>query len=150
MAGFQTCTVIGNCGADPELRHTQASQAVATFRVAVNETWVDKEGTKQERVEWFRIVAWGKLGEVCAEYLKKGRLVHVTGKLRTREYDDKDGVKRFSTELNADTVTFLGGGDGASSGERKPSTGSKPASGGYQRREETSAPPPMSDDDIPF
>lgn len=156
MAGYQVCHIIGNVGADPELRKTQSDDSVATFRVAVNETWKDKNGDKQERAEWFRVVAWGKLGEVCGEYLKKGRQVHVTGKMRTREWE-KDGEKRFTTELNADTVTFLGDSGERSTGERPASQsngGQKKQSGkpseGYQRRQPEPEQPPMSDDDIPF
>ncbi len=148
MAGFQTCMIIGNVGADPEVRHTQAGQSVATFRVAVNESWTDKEGNKQERAEWFRVVAWGKLGEVCGQYLQKGRQVHVVGKMKTREWEDKDGQKRFTTELNADTVTFLGSGSGErSEGYEKKASG---GSGGGKRSNPEPDQPPLDDDDIPF
>lgn len=169
MAGYQNCQIIGNVGADPELRHTQASDAVATFRVAVNETWKDKDGAKQERAEWFRVVAWGKLAEVCEQYLKKGRQVHVVGKLRTREWDDKEGNKRYTTELNADAVTFLGAADGERGGsdrerpaERSGARGNGNGNGGSKPKpaasERYSGPAnqrevqdtEMDDSDIPF
>lgn len=117
MAGVNRATILGYLGRDPELRHTQSGEAVCNFSVATNETWTDKSGEKQERVEWHQVVAWGRLAESCAEYLTKGRQVYVEGHLQTREWEDKEGQKRFTTEINALNVQFLGGGQ---SEERPP------------------------------
>lgn len=100
--------VIGNLGNDPDVRHTPGGAAVANFSVATNESWTDKEGKKNERVEWHRIVVWGKLAEICGQYLAKGKQVYVEGRLQTRSWDDKDGVKRYTTEIVASQVQFLG------------------------------------------
>jgi single-strand DNA-binding protein len=114
---------IGNLGRDPEVRFTQGKQAVANFSIAINEKWTDKDGKKNERTEWVRIVVWGKLAELCGEYLTKGRQVGVEGPLQTREYE-KDGEKRYATEIVADRVDFLGSKNGeakGSSSESEPS-----------------------------
>ena len=97
----------GRLGRDVELRFTQSSQAVANFTVAVNETWVDKQGAKQERVFWASVVCWGKLGELCKEYLKKGSRCLVQGKLATRQYQGKTGETKYITEIIAENVKFL-------------------------------------------
>ena len=105
-------TIIGNLGADPEVRFTQGGTAVANLRVATNERWTDAQGQKQEQTEWHRVSVFGKQAEACGEFLTKGRQVAVSGRLQTREYDDKEGVKRWSTEIVAHHVEFLGGGRG--------------------------------------
>jgi single-strand DNA-binding protein len=111
MAGsVNSVNLIGHLGKDPEVRYTGGGQAVANFSLATSDTWKDKNGEKQERTEWHRIVVWGKQAEHCGEYLRKGRLVHIEGRLQTREWDDKDGQKRYTTEIIANRVTFLGGG----------------------------------------
>ena len=139
MAGVNKAILIGNLGRDPELRYTQSGQAVVNFSIATSENWNDKNGERQERTEWHRIVAWGKTGELCAQYLKKGRTVYIEGRLQTREWEDREGQKRTTTEINAQTVTFIGGrgdgGAGAGGG-----TGSEPS--------ESPGPPPA--DDVPF
>jgi single-strand DNA-binding protein len=112
MAGINKVILVGNLGKDPELRHTPQGQAVCNFSIATSESWTDKGGQKQERTEWHRIVVWGKLGELCAKYLTKGRQAYIEGKLQTRAWDDKDGQKRYTTEVVATTVQFLGGGAG--------------------------------------
>lgn len=117
MAGVNKVILIGNLGADPEMRFTPGGQAVANFRIATSESWNDKSGNKQERTEWHRIVVWGKLAELCGEYLKKGRQCYVEGRLQTREWTDKEGKKNYTTEIVANQVTFLGGRDGASGGQ---------------------------------
>jgi single-strand DNA-binding protein len=114
--GVNKVILIGNLGADPEVRFTPGGQAVANFRIATSETWNDKNGQKQERTEWHRIVVWGKLAELCGEYLKKGRQCYVEGRLQTREWTDKENRKNYTTEVVANTVTFLGGRDGAGAG----------------------------------
>jgi len=117
--GVNKVILIGNLGADPEVRFTPSGQAVANFRVATNESWTDKSGNKQERTEWHRIVVWGKRAEVCSKYLAKGRQVFVEGRIQTRTYDDKDGNKRYITEIIANDVQFLGGGkEGGGGGGR--------------------------------
>jgi len=108
--GLNKVQCIGNLGADPEVRFTPGGQAVCNFRMAVTETWKDKGGQKQERTEWFRIVVWGKLAELCGEHLKKGRQCYVEGKIQTREFVDKEQRKQFITEVVASSVLFLGGG----------------------------------------
>lgn len=106
---------IGNLGRDPEVRFTQGKQAVANFSIAINEKWTDKDGKKMERTEWVRIVVWGKLAELCGEYLSKGRQVGVEGRLQTREWE-KEGVKQYTTEIVADRVEFLGSKNGETKG----------------------------------
>lgn len=108
MSSLNKALIIGNLGADPELRYTAGGMSVATFNVATKETWKDKGGVKQERTEWHRIVAWGKLGEQAGEYLKKGRLVYVEGRIQSREYEGKDGLKRKAFEIVASTFRMLG------------------------------------------
>lgn len=108
--GVNKVILIGNLGADPEIRYTQAGQAVCEMRLATSEAWKDKQGQKQERVEWHRVIVWGNTAEACAKYLTKGRQVFVDGRIQTRTYDDKQGVKRYVTEIVANDVKFLGGG----------------------------------------
>lgn len=132
-SGVNKVILVGNLGADPEVRFTQGGQAVANLRLAVSETWM-KDGQKQERTEWVRVVVWGKLAELCGEYLKKGRQCYVEGKLQTKEWD-KDGAKQFATEVVASSVVFLGGGAGGSGSGR--TRGPTPEPSGGQ-------------DDIPF
>ena len=114
MAGVNKVILVGNLCQDPTVRFTKNSQAVASFDVATNETWKGKDGTKEEKTEFHKIVAWGKLGEVCGEYLSKGKQVYIEGRLQTRDWDDKDGNKRSTTEIIANNMTMLGqagGGD---------------------------------------
>jgi single-strand DNA-binding protein len=144
MAGINKVIIVGHLGKDPEVRYTPSGSAVANFSVATSETWKDKTtGEKKERTEWHRIVAWDKLGEICGEYLSKGRQVYVEGRLQTRSYDDKEGVKRYTTEIIATDVQFLG---------PKDSGGGRPgSSGGAPPRDTGGGPgPPVADDDIPF
>lgn len=109
MAGVNKAIVVGHLGQDPSVKFTPGGKAVANFSLAVNESWTDKQGQKQERVEWIRVVAWDKLAELCGKHLSKGRQAYVEGKLQTREWDDKDGKKRSTTEVVATQVVFLGG-----------------------------------------
>ena len=146
MAGVNKVILVGNLGRDPELRYTQNGQAVVNFTLATSENWKDKNtGERQERTEWHRIVVWGRAGENCAQYLSKGRTVYVEGRLQTREWEDKEGQKRRTTEINAQTVQFLGGprGSGGDS-EGPPSSPSDPGSS------PPDAAPPGPGDDIPF
>ena len=128
--------LIGNLGKDPELRYTSSGVAVASFTLATNESWKDQDGTMQERTQWHNIVAWRKLAEICGEYLKKGGKIYIEGKLQYRSYDDKNGVKRYVTEIVLDEMLML---------DRKDSTqGSTDAA---SPREEA---PPEPAGDLPF
>ncbi|MHB8418464.1 MAG: single-stranded DNA-binding protein [Myxococcales bacterium] len=148
-SGVNKVILIGNLGANPELRYTQGGQAVANFRIATNEKWTDKNGQAQERTEWHRIVVWGKLAELCNQYLVKGRQVYVEGRLQTREWTDKENHKNYTTEVVAQQVTFLGGREGTQPGASR---------GGDSSGEDMGPPPPdmgepsggASRDDIPF
>lgn len=107
MSGVNKVILVGNLGRDPEVRFTKSGTAVASFSIATSETWKDKQsGEKMEKTEWHRIVAWGKLGEICGEYLNKGKQVFIEGRLQTREWDDKEGNKRSTTEIVASTMTI--------------------------------------------
>lgn len=108
MAGVNKVILIGRLGKDPDVRYTPSGQAVANFTMATSENWTGKDGQKQERTEWHRIVVWGRLAELCKDYLKKGRQVYIDGKLQTRSWDDKEGKKMYTTEIVANTVQFLG------------------------------------------
>jgi single-strand DNA-binding protein len=135
--------LIGNLGKDPEVRFTGTGRAVARFPLATSEVWNDAEGQKQERTEWHNVVVWGKQAETCGQYLAKGRQVYVEGSIRTRQYDDKDGNKRYITEVIAQRVQFLGGGAGRGAdahrgGMDEPPPGGPGGTAGAE------------DDDIPF
>ncbi len=111
--------LVGRLGQNPEVRYTPSGAAVANFSVATNESWTDKAGVKQERTEWHRIVAWNKLAELCSQYLTKGRQVYIEGRMQTRQWQDKDGQTKYTTEVNAQTVQFLGAGAGAGAGAER-------------------------------
>lgn len=101
--------IVGRLGADPEIRFTQSGAGVTNFNVATDSVWKDKEGQKQTRTEWHRIVVWGPQAEVCQKYLSKGREVYIEGEIQTRSWEDKEGQKRWTTEIRARDVKFLGG-----------------------------------------
>jgi single-strand DNA-binding protein len=148
MAGVNKAILVGNLGRDPELRQTPSGQNVCNFTLATSESWTDRNGERVERTEWHRIVAWGKTGELCAQYLSKGRTVYVEGRIQTREWEDKDGNKRYTTEINAQTVNFIGprtGGGDDRAGDRSTGSGSGMGSGSP-----ANDPGPPMDDDIPF
>lgn len=150
MASVNKVILIGNLGRDPELRYTQSGQAVANFSLATTERFSTRDGDRQERTEWHRIVTWGRTAELCAQYLSKGRSVYLEGRLQTNEWEDKEGQKRRTTEIVATTVQFLGGrggGQGGSSGGGGGSGGSGGGGGGGEGYAD-SGPPPS--DDIPF
>jgi len=150
MASVNKAILIGNLGRDPELRYTQGGQAVASFSIATTENFTKKTGEKEERTEWHRIVAWGRTAELCAQYLAKGRSVYIEGRLSTREWEDKEGQKRRTTEIVAQTVQFLGPrGSGAAPG---PARESGPRDGGSSFEEGPSGPAggAAPEDDIPF
>lgn len=120
--------LVGRLGQNPEVRYTPSGAAVANFSVATNESWTDKSGQKQERTEWHRVVVWGKLAELCAQYLAKGRQCYVEGRLQTRQWQDKDGQTKYTTEVQAQTVQFLG----ATAGAGRESGGAEMGYGGAQ------------------
>jgi single-strand DNA-binding protein len=108
MAGVNKVILIGNLGKDPEVRHLEGGTAVANFTLATSETYKDKNGQRVEQTEWHNIVVWRNLAEVAEKYLKKGSTIYLEGKLRTRSWEDKDKMKRYTTEIVADTFTMLG------------------------------------------
>ncbi|MBW2038631.1 MAG: single-stranded DNA-binding protein [Deltaproteobacteria bacterium] len=108
MLGVNKVILVGNLGADPEVRYSSTGTAVTSFRIATSENWTNKEGERETRTEWHRVVAFGKLGEICAEYLSKGRQVYVEGRLRSRSWEDKEGNKRWVTEVAATNMVMLG------------------------------------------
>ena len=147
MASVNKAILVGNLGKDPEVRHLEGGVAVARFPIATSETFKDKNGEKQERTEWHNIVVWRGLAEVAEKYLKKGQSVYIEGKIRTSNYQDKEGIQRYSTEIVADNMTMLGGrGDSGASGNNQDSGN---ASAG--NRTETPAPAFEGEpDDLPF
>ena len=108
MASLNKAMIIGNLGADPEMRYTANGSAVTNFNVAVNDSYTTRDGERREETEWFRVVAWNRLAELCSQYLSKGRPVFVEGSLRTRSWEAQDGSTRYTTELIAREVQFLG------------------------------------------
>lgn len=141
MKSINKATLIGHVGRQPEIRYTQGGAPVANFSVATNEYWTSASGDKQERTEWHKIVAWGKLAEFCQEYVQKGSYLYIEGRIQTRNYEDRDGVKRYITEIRANEIGLLdrkpGGYDTASSGEPPiDSLPPEPSAGG--------------DDEVPF
>lgn len=112
MSSVNKVILIGNLGSDPEVRQTGSGQPVANMRIATSENYTDKSGQKVETTEWHTVTAWGKTAELCGQYLTKGRKVYIEGKIKTREYTDRDGNDRKAFEIVAKEVTFLGGGDG--------------------------------------
>lgn len=138
--------LVGNLGKDPEVRYTANGRALARFSLATSDFWTDTTGNRQERTEWHNIIVWGKQAETCGQYLAKGRQVFVEGSIRSRSYDDKNGTRRFVTEIVAQRVRFLGGGGGT---RVAPETDEGPA-GEPLAGEPPPGAPPLDDDDIPF
>ncbi len=108
MASLNKVILIGRLGADPEVRYTPSGIPVATLRIATSEVWLNENGEREEKTEWHRVVVWRRLAEICGEYLSKGRQVYIEGKLRTRSWEDRDGNKRWTTEIVASTMKMLG------------------------------------------
>lgn len=167
MAGVNKVIIIGNLGRDPELRYTSNSNPVCQLNVATTRGYTKSNNERVEETEWHRIVVWGKTAEHCSRYLAKGRQVYVEGRLQTRSYDDKDGIKRYSTEIVAETVQFLGGrgeggggGGGGGGGMGRGDGGGGGGGGGGGPRGDDGPPDPgfndnyipsdPGDDDIPF
>ena len=145
MGSVNKVILVGNLGRDAELRYTPGGAAVATINMATTEVWNDKAGQRQEQTEWHRVILWGKTAESLTEYLTKGKQIYVEGKLQTRQWDDKDGNKRYTTEIKGDRVVLLGGGGGRGA----------PADrggdlGGHAPAPAPEASEPLTDDDIPF
>jgi single-strand DNA-binding protein len=166
MGSINKVILIGNLGADPELKYTPSSRALCNRRIATTEVFKDKTGQRQEKTEWHRVTVWGDQAENCSKYLAKGRSVYVEGKLQTRTYD-KEGQKHYATDIVADRVVFLGGGGGAGAGAGAAGGGGgRPSGGGGGGGGRPSGGegggddmdmggggggvPPGSDDDIPF
>jgi single-strand DNA-binding protein len=148
--------LLGNLGRDPEVRYTSSGKAVASFTLATSQRWKDQDGNEQERTEWHRVVAWGRLGEICGEFLSKGRQIFVEGRIQSREWEDQDGNRRTTVEVIANDMIMLGGGNapqayGRDEHERSP----RASSGGTSRegpgkRDSRSYTSPPPEDDIPF
>lgn len=145
MGSLNKVQLIGNLGRDAELKYTPGGTAVATISMATTETWNDKDGKKQERTEWHRVILWGKAAESLSEYLIKGKQIYVEGKLQTRQWDDKDGNKRYTTETRADRVVLLGG--GSRNGPPHPAETADDEPVGATAGSNAAA---LVDDDIPF
>ena len=141
MNGVNKVILIGNLGKDPEIRYTTGGQAVANFSIATTEGRKNKDGERQEYTEWHRIVAWGRLAEICGEYLSKGKMVFVEGSIRTRSWEDKEGNKRYTTEILADNMTMLGG-------RRDGDYSDSPATAKTSKADV--AEPESQEDDLPF
>ena len=139
MASINKVILIGNLGADPEVRYAPSGTAVANFSLATTEQWTTKEGGKEEKTEWHRIVAFGRLGEICGEYLHKGKQVYIEGRLQTRSWEDREGVKRYTTEIVANTMQMLG------SSRKEGDT-----AGRMSERPPVEEPISIPDDEIPF
>ncbi|HEX9842089.1 MAG TPA: single-stranded DNA-binding protein [bacterium] len=157
MSNLNKVLLIGRVGKDPEVRYTKSGQAVADLSMATNDYWKDKAGQRQERTEWHRIVLWGQLADFAQNYIKKGRLVFVEGRLQTRDWTDNQNVKRYTTEIVATTLRPLDRGDGAEgapggqrgggrSAPEYPPAGGDPGPGGQANEPEEA----YIEDDIPF
>ena len=160
--GINKVILVGNLGADPETRYTANGTAVTNVRVATAESWRDKQsGERQERTEWHRVVMFSRLGEIAAEYLRKGSQVYIEGSIRTNKYQAQDGTDRYSTEIIANEMQMLGGRGGGGgqmppddggqswSGDAGPSSGGG-SSGGGGKKSKVTEPVEDFDDDIPF
>jgi single-strand DNA-binding protein len=165
--GINKVIIVGNLGADPEMRHTGGGTAVTTLNVATSESWTDKQsGEKVEKTEWHRVKMFGRLAEIAGDYLKKGRQVYIEGSLRTDKYTDKQGVERYSTDIIANEMQMLGGnegGGGGGGGARSQGGGQRQGGGNYggssndnddrgapSRSSPTPADSGFADDEIPF
>ena len=139
--GLNKAILIGNLGRDPEVRYTPNGVAVANFSIATSETWTNKDGEKETRTEWHRVVAFGRLGEICGEYLAKGKQIYIEGRIQTKDWEDRDGNKRTTTEIVASQMIMLGSRDSGDAYKPEGSTGKGIQDSPVQAPE---------DDDIPF
>jgi single-strand DNA-binding protein len=145
MGSVNKVILVGNLGRDAEIRYTSGGTAVATLSLATTDVWTDKGGQRQEKTEWHRVVLWGKTAETLQEYLLKGRQIYVEGRLQTRQWDDRDGNKRYTTETRADRVVLLGGRGGGGGTSRSDDEGHQQPQQGA-----ASEPDVLTEDDIPF
>ena len=152
MASVNKAIIVGNLGRDPEMRYTQSNTPGATFSVATTDQWTDKNGERQERTEWHRVVAWARLAEICGQYLQKGKQVYIEGRLQTREWEDKNGQKRYTTEIVAREMQMLGRPGDAPS--REAISQQQPARQANKSGDDDKFPeapmPGNDDDDLPF
>ncbi|GAB4121755.1 MAG: single-stranded DNA-binding protein SSB1 [Wenzhouxiangellaceae bacterium] len=145
--GINKAIIVGNLGADPEVRSTQGGITVTTINVATSESWRDKNtGENREQTEWHRVVLWGKLGEIAGEYLRKGSQVYIEGKIQTRKWQDQSGQDRYTTEIKANEMQMLGGGRGGSAPLNDNGGGGGQSYAPSPQGESA----PFEDDDIPF
>src|SRR5512135_3101713 len=150
MGSVNKVILVGNLGRDAELRYTPGGAAVATLNMATTEVWNDKSGQKQEKTEWHRVILWGKTAESLSEYLTKGKQIYVEGRLQTRQWDDKDGNKRYTTEIRGDRIVLLSGGGGGRGAGVAQRTSATPQGAGGEHLEPMGEPvSELSDDDIP-
>lgn len=140
MSGVNKVILVGNLGGDPTMRYTPNGTAVANFNIATSETFKNKNGERETRTEWHRVVAWSRLAEICNEYLKKGKQVYIEGRLQTRSWDDQNGNKRYTTEIVASNMVMLGRAGDA--------PGDVPPQDFPEEEQEAAA--PAGDDDLPF
>jgi single-strand DNA-binding protein len=146
MGSVNRVILVGNLGRDAELRYTPGGAAVATLNLATTEVWNDRNSQRQEKTEWHRVIVWGKQAESLQEYLTKGKQIYVEGRLQTRQWDDKDGNKRYTTEVKADRITLLGGG-GRGAGAGGPD---RTVPAGASGPDDHPPMEPITEDDIPF
>lgn len=147
MASVNQVNLLGNCGRDPEIRYTTDGAAIANVSIATTRTWKNKAGEKQEETEWTRLSLFGRLAEIAGEYLKKGDPVFVTGRLRTRKWEDKDGNERYTTEVVVEQMQLLGGKrrGGDEEPEERPRTSGSKEQAQKERKQLAD-----SDEDVPF
>ena len=142
MAGLNKVMLIGNVGKDPEMRYTANGNAVTTFSLACNRSFASPEGERREETDWFEVVTWNKLAELCSQFLQKGRQAYVEGRLHTRSWEGQDGQKRYRTEVVAQTVLFLGGAPGGNA--------ARMAEAAYDDSAPAAAAAHVDPDDLPF
>lgn len=146
--------LVGRLGKDPEIRQTNGDQTVANFSIATDESYKNRDGEKVKKTEWHRIVIWGKLAEIVEQYLTKGSLVYLEGKIQTRKWEDRDGVERYSTDIVCDTMRMLGGGEKNDESEERPAAkpkgSGKTAAKKTKPQTETEENYEATDEDIPF
>ncbi|HKK07736.1 MAG TPA: single-stranded DNA-binding protein [Gemmatimonadota bacterium] len=142
--------IIGNLGADPEIRSTQSGTRVATLSVATSRSWTDRSGQTQEKTEWHRVVAWDKLAEICERYLSKGDRVYVEGRIEYRQWEGQDGQTRYTTEIRAREMIMLGGRGDGGRGTRGPGPGAAEEGDDDEDYSDFSSEALMGEDDLPF
>ena len=150
MIGVNRVTLLGNLGADPEIKKTASGQSITLFSLATSNAWTNREGQRQEHTEWHRIVVWGKLAETCAEYLSKGKKAYIEGRLQTRSWEDDKGQKKYTTEVVAFQVLFLNGSPEKRTSSEASSYTNEPAFGSESASSSASSSSNVSSDNIPF